>query len=204
MARFCVAALLALSAASAAAQPTVVQPNVDSPASRQALRHLTVCIAEQRPRWARNLLAKPYLSDEQAYDASVVLSGRDTCLTGHGAELTFRTSTMVGSLAEHYVRRDIQRVDFARLTRTLSTMEPRNASEDFALCVAARRPAAARELALSEFGSSTETEAASQLGLSVEHCTLPGENLTVDLQSLRALASAALYRAITTIEPARN
>lgn len=194
MARLYLAALLAVSSASVAAQPSpAVQPNVDSPESRQALRQLSVCLAQARPRWARELLARPYLSNEQAYDTSEALEGRDNCVRGD-TEFTFRTSTMVGSLAEHFVRNEIGGVDFTRLSQVLSTMDPRNASEDFALCIAAANPAAARNLALSEFGSAAETEAAAQLGRYVERCTNPGENLTVDLQSLRALTSSALYR----------
>lgn len=207
MAKLVLAALLAVSAASVAAQPsppTVVQPNVDSAERRQALRQLTVCLAETRPRWARQLLAHPYLSNEQAYDASEALGGRDNCLREDEADLTFRTSTVVGSLAEHFVRNEIQRINFARLRMALSTMTPRNVSEDFALCVAAADPAAARDLALSEFGSPAEAAAARQLGGYVERCTNPGENLTVDLQSLRALTSIALYRGIVTAEAGRN
>jgi hypothetical protein len=197
MAKLYLAALLAVSSASVAAQP-VVQPNVDSPESRQALRQMSTCLAQLRPRWARELLARPYLSNEQAYDASEALNGRDKCLRGD-VELIFRTSTMVGSLAEHFVRNEIGGVDFTRLSRVLSTMDPRNASEDFALCIAAANPAAARNLALSEFGSPAETQAAAMLGRYVERCTNPGENLTVDLQSLRALTSSALYRGIVAI-----
>lgn len=194
MAKLVLAALLAVGSASVAAQPSpTVQPNVDSAESRQALRRMSECLAGLRPRWARQLLARPYLSNEQAYDASEALEGRDSCLRGN-AEITFRTSTMVGSLAEHFVRSEIGGVDFARLSRMLSTMDPRNASEDFALCIAAANPAAARNLALSEFGSPAETQAAAMLGRYVERCTNPGENLTVDLQSLRALTSSALYR----------
>jgi hypothetical protein len=205
MAKLVLAALLAASSASVAAQPSpTVQPNVDSAESRQALRQMSECLAGLRPRWARQLLARPYLSNEQAYDASEALEGRDSCLRGRDAELTFRTSTMVGSLAEHFVRSEIGGVDFARLSRVLSTMDPRNASEDFALCIAAANPAAARNLALSEFGSPAETQAAAMLGRYVERCTNPGENLTVDLQSLRALTSSALYRGIVAVGTARN
>ena len=204
MAKLYLAALLAVSSASVAAQPAPpVQPNVDTAESRQALRQMSICLAELRPRWARQLLARPYLSNEQAYDASEALEGRDSCVRGD-SEITFRTSTMVGSLAEHYVRSEIGGVDFTRLSRVLATMDPRNASEDFALCIAAADPAAARNLALSEFGSPAETQAATRLGRYVERCTNPGENLTVDLQSLRALTSSALYRGIVAVGTAGN
>ena len=78
-----------------------------------------------------------------------------------------------------------------------STLPPRNVTEDFALCVAARNPAAARALALSEPGSDSETQAVGRLAPHVGPCTEPGEDLKVDLQSLRALVSTALYRGVT-------
>lgn len=203
MAKLYLAALLALDAASVAAQPAapapVIQPNVDSPERRQALQHLTVCLAEARPRWARRTLEHPYLSEAQAHAASEALSGQDGCIRGQDVEVTFRTSTMVGSLAEHFVRTEIERVDSARLATALHTLTPLNVSEDFALCVTASNPTAARRLAFSDFGSPAETEAAGRLGTYVARCTGAGESLTVDLQSLRALTSVALYRGIVAV-----
>jgi hypothetical protein len=197
---FRVAALLALGAASAQAQPAApVQPNLDSAEELQTLRNLTTCLAESRPRWARRTLSRPYLSDAQAIDASEALSGRDSCLRGPEVDVTFRTSGLIASLAGHFLRSDLPRVEFSKLGRTLSTLEPRNSSEDFALCVAARDPAAARDLALSEPGSASESQNASRIAVHVPGCILPGEKPTVDQQSLRALVSTALYRATATL-----
>src|SRR5687768_5048595 len=105
MTRLHLAALLILGAASAQAQPLPpnVQPSPDSAAERQALRSLTACIAKSRPRWARQTLSLPYLSDAQAAAAAEALSGKDSCVPRTGAELTFRTSSMVGSLADHFL-----------------------------------------------------------------------------------------------------
>ncbi len=195
-----VAALLALadgSAQSPAAAATPVAANVDSARERQVLSGLLTCLVEQRPRWGRRTLAEPYLSDQQHMTAQEILRGNDTCMTGARSEVVFRTSSVVASLAEHFLREDIGRVDFGRVTRAISTMQPLNVSEDFALCVASRDPAAARDLALSEFGSSTEAQAARRLGAHVSFCTNPGENLTVDMQALRALSAMALYRGVT-------
>lgn len=203
MVRFCLAATLAFGAASAHAQPpsaaALLHPSVDSAEQRQTLRDLTACLARHRPLWARQALSRPYLSSGQASFVSQALSGRDTCIRGPEVEVTFRTSSLVGSLAEHFLRAEISRVDFARLTSVLSRMAPLNATEDFALCVASRNPTAARNLALSDFGSAAEMEAAQQLAHYVEPCTGDGEQLTVDLQSLRALTSTALYRGVTAV-----
>ena len=195
-----IAVLLATAAAPAAAPQAAakvqVQPAPDSADSRQALRKLVMCVAKARPRWARQTLAHPYLSDAQARAAAEVLTGQDSCLAGPEADMTFRTSTLVGSLAEHFVRTETPAEELARLAKALNTAAALNGSEDFALCVAARDPNAARELALSEPGSPAETQAAGKLAHHVPPCTRSGENLVVDLQSLRALTATALYRAI--------
>jgi hypothetical protein len=203
MARFYLAALLALGAAAsvhAQAPMGAIQPSPDSAAQRKASQKLIACLAEARPRWARDMLSRPYLSDAQTYDATKALRGRDTCVTSRdGTEITFRNSLMVGSLAEHFLKKDIRRADPARVAEKLSTLPPLNVTEDFALCVASRNPAAARDLALSEPGSAAEDSAAARLAAYVEPCTRDSERLTVDLQSLRALVATALYRGVTAV-----
>jgi hypothetical protein len=204
MAKLLLAALLAASAVAVQAQPpkVTIEPSPDSAEQRKGLQRLTSCLAEARPRWARGTLARPYLSDAQYKDASLALTGKDGCtpgVEGVETEVTFRTSGMVGSLAEHYLRRDIQRADAARLAEKLSTLPPLNVTEDFALCVASRNPAAARDLALSEPGSAAEDAAARKVATYLESCTTDTEKLTVDLQSLRALVATALYRGVTAV-----
>ena len=131
------------------------------------------------------MLSLPYLSDAQSEAAAEVTMGRDsTCLLPDD-EVTVRTSSIVAGLTQHFLRADIGRADFARVATAMNTMTPLNVSEDFALCIAARNPAAARDLALSEFGSGAEARAAAQLATHVEGCTNPGEQLTVDQQAER-------------------
>ncbi|MFL6858723.1 MAG: hypothetical protein ACJ8DZ_07355 [Allosphingosinicella sp.] len=205
MTKLFLAALLAASMQSAAASATVpIQPSVDTPEERQALQSLLACLVAERPRWARETLALPYLSGAQANSAAEVLSGRDTCLKKRDAAITFRTSSVVAMLAEHFLRTDLPRVDFGRVKAALSSVTAQNGSEDFGLCVASRDPGAARDLALSAFGSDAELQAARQLADQIEPCTTRGEALTVDLQALRALVSTALYRSVTTALAARN
>jgi hypothetical protein len=203
MAKLFLAALLAASAVSVQAQPRVtIEPSPDSAEQRKGLQKLTSCLAEARPRWARGTLSRPYLSDAQRQDASLALTGKDGCtpgLEGEETEVTFRTSGMVGSLAEHFLRKDIQRADAARLAEKLSSLPPLNVTEDFALCVASRNPAAARDLALSEPGSAAEDAAARKVSTYLESCTTDTEKLTVDLQALRALVATALYRGVTAV-----
>jgi hypothetical protein len=203
MTGFLIAALLAAQAASPQAQPTTsaasIQRDVDSAEERKKLRRLSACLAEARPRWARKTLSHPYLSDAQAGEAATALSGNDSCIRKPEDEVVFRTSGLVGSLAEHFLQADIEKADFARLTKALATLKPLNVTEDFALCLASRNPAAARDLSLSEPGSAAESEAGRKLTPHIEGCTNPGENLTVDMQSLRALVATALYRGVTVV-----
>lgn len=207
MTRLLLAAMLAASSTSvqAAAVPsTPIQPSVDTVQQRQSLRSFMSCVAKARPNWAREMLAKPYLSEAQTQSAGEALSGRDRCLIGDDTEMTFRTSSMVSSLAEYYLRTDLAKVEQERLERTLNTLTPLNASEDFALCVASREPMAARDLVLSDPGSDGELQAAGKLAPVIPACIIKGEQPTVDLQSLRGLMSIALYRAVTRERVAQN
>jgi hypothetical protein len=195
MAKLYLVALLALGAVPA--QAATVQPAPDSVQERIALRKLGTCLAERRPDWARETLAKPYLSQAQMRVAMKGVSESGSCMRGIDAGL--RYSGMVGSLAEHYLRSEMRKADPKQLVAALSSIEPLNASEDFALCVAARNPAAARELALGEPGSGAENAAAARLADAVGPCTTADESLSIDLQSLRALAATALYRGVTDV-----
>src|SRR5205085_9519454 len=181
MRNLCLTFLLATLAlpvhAQAQASASPIRASVDTPEQRQALRQLTMCLAETRLRWARATLASAYLSDHQAKAGAEALSGHDSCLRSPATELTFRTSTLVGALAEYFVRADADRIDLKQLSSILATIEPLNASEDFALCIATGDPRAALDLVLSDPGSNGENSAASKLGTHIPSCTKPGEQL---------------------------
>lgn len=201
------AALLASSPPTPPAQPAsaaVIQPALDTPQERQALRKLTICVAGLRPRWARAMIAFPYLSDPQASAAAQVVSGHDNCLGAPEVAVAFRTSGVVGSVAEYFVRSEMTRTDPQRLANALATVPPLNVSEDFALCLAARNPKAALDLALSDPGSAAEVGAAGLVSKSVPSCTKPGERLDVDLQAMRAMVATALYRGVAVATGAQN
>lgn len=200
MGRLCFAAFLVigLSASPGGAAPQVaLETSVDTAQQRQALRKLSLCLAQTRQRWARRTLDQPYLSDSQASAAAEALIGKDNCAGDDEVEVTFRTSGLVGGLAEHFVKRDSTGLDPARLGGRLATATARNVTEDFAMCVASRNPAAARDMALSDPGSAAESAAGGLLAVHVEPCTNRGEQLAVDLQALRSLMAIALYRATT-------
>jgi hypothetical protein len=181
-----------------------VGPPIDTPQERQALRQLTQCVAKLRPEWARSMLSYPYLSDRQAGAAAELVSGRDKCLSAPEVAVAFRTSGVVGSAAEYFLASGLPRIDSQRLANALSTVAPMNVSEDLALCLAARNPAAAQELVASNPGSTGELSAVGEVARGLPSCTEPGEKLSVDQQALRALVSIALYRGISAIADLRN
>jgi len=203
-----ITALLLGAAVSAQAQAadlaTPIQPSVDTAQQRQSLRTLMTCVAKSRPNWARQLLAQPYLGEEQTRTAGEALSGKDRCIMKDETEMTFRTSSMVSNLAEYFLGAELPNADLERLSKSLNTIVPLNSSEHFALCVAARDPASARAIALSEPGGNDEQQAADKLAAQVQPCVIKGEQPTVDLQSLRGLMSIALYRAMTNGAVAQN
>jgi hypothetical protein len=101
--------------------PQSVAPSVDSAAQRASLRALSHCLAKARPRWARQILAHPYLSKEQASMATMALAGGDTCVRGPEAEVTIRTSGLVGSLAEYFLVANGAGAGVSRISQTLDS-----------------------------------------------------------------------------------
>src|SRR6476469_1501321 len=192
---------LLVAAALASSPPTpaaaVVKPALDTPQERRALRKLTTCVAGLRPRWARELLSYPYLSDDQARLAAQMVSGHDNCLGHADVAVAFRTSSVVGFAAEHFIQADLAKADPQRVGNALKSVAPMNVSEDFALCLAARDPSSALDLTSSDPGSSTEVQAAGRVASGLSYCSKPGERLDVDVQALRALVATALYRGVT-------
>jgi hypothetical protein len=166
------------------------------------MREFSKCLARARPRWARKVLAQPYLSKDQTDLLESVNGGRDNC-TGGSSEITLRYTSILAGLAEQFITEDVAQVGWKRVSAELVKMPSRNASEDFALCVAARRSQAAQDLVLSRPGSAAERAAADRLAEAVKPCLNPGESGIVDLQSLRALTAAVLYRGVArAIDPA--
>lgn len=204
MLKLALALALTMPAIAGSEEPQQVAPSVDSAAQRASLRVLSHCLAKARPRWARQILAHPYLSKEQASMATMALAGNDTCVRGPEAEVTIRTSGLVGSLAEYFLVANGAGTSVSRISQMLDRVPALNASEDFALCVASRDPVAARDLAISEPGGSAEAGAVQRLGAAIKPCRKPGESSEIDLQSLRALMAVALYRGMTSTGAARS
>ena len=194
------AALFLATGAAASAQGTTpaatFEPSADSAADRVAVRTFSKCLAQARPRWARQVLAQPYLSKAQANLLDSIGTGNDSCSGNRSIEITLRHSSLVAGLAEELIKEDLAQVGMKRVATELNRVASRNASEDFALCIVARRSQAAQDLVMSSPGSDVERAAGAQLALGVASCTNPGEAGVVDLQSLRALAATALYRGV--------
>lgn len=179
-----------------AAPVPALQANADSTADRAAVRAFSKCLARQRPRWARDVLAQPYLSKGQTALLETIGIGNDNCSGSGSKEMTLRHTSIVAGLAEQLITEDLVQVGMKRVSAELNRIPSRNTSEDFALCIVARRSKVAQDLVMSSPGSDAERVAGEQLALGVESCTNPGESGKVDLQSLRALAATALYRGV--------
>lgn len=197
------ALFVATSVAQGAAPAASLQPNADTTADRTAVRALSMCLAQARPRWAREVLAQPYLSKGQTDLLETIGSGDDRCTGSRPIEITLRHTSIVAGLAEQFIKEDLGQVNIKRVSAELNRIPSRNASEDFALCLVARRSKVAQDLVMSSPGSDAERTAGEQLAQGVPSCTNPGEAGVVDLQSLRALAATALYRGVRqAINPA--
>lgn len=189
--------------AQGAASDSGLQPGTDSTADRVAVRTFSRCLAEARPRWARQVLAQPYLSKGQADLLDSIGTGNDSCSGNRSIAMTLRHSSIIAGIAEQLIKDDLAQVGMKRVSAELNRVSPRNTSEDFALCLVARRSQIAQDLVMSSPGSDAERAASEQLAQGIKPCTNSGEAGIVDLQSLRALAATALYLGVRrAIDPA--
>lgn len=199
---------LALVPSVASAQPAAGA--VDSTTDRRNLRTFSHCVAGERTDWARTTLALPYLSREQILAAHDVLGGPADCQSRDEMELAFTPSQMVGGLAEHFLQRDLARVDVTRLSQldeqglVSSGLTPRNAYEDLGMCVVQRDAAAARALVLTEPGSSAERAAAARVTANLPPCVYQGQSARLDTPALRALVATSLYRGLSAFASRGN
>jgi hypothetical protein len=207
---FAAAGLLAMSAA---VQPPLgsrndpvhgaghAQPAGDQVNPRRGMRTFAACLLRNNSRVATDILLQPLSSGAQQAVIDRRVAGVHDC-TGAGIGTGFNALTLAGALAEAGLQARFADADLGRITAltpdtiTLLNLNPRNGYEDLGLCVVRRAPEAVRAWALSEPGSAAEAAARSAVLPQIGPCVDQGQPLRADLVGLRAILSAALYRAM--------
>jgi hypothetical protein len=188
-------------AASLLVVPAAAQPAASQDGARKALRTFAACLFEANSRVANDILLQPLASVPQQEVIDRRVAGVREC-TSAGTGVSYNALTLAGALSEAALERRSNSDDVAQIADltqnaiALANLDPRNGYEELGLCVARRAPGAVRAWALSEPGSAAEAAARRIVVPQVRPCVNQGEPLRADYVGLRAILSAALYRAL--------
>lgn len=174
--------------------------NNDPASAERAANAFARCVADQRGTLARDLLAVPYRDDEQVRRAGRLIGGSEECMDDIGFHLSADGATLIGGMAEHYVR-GVYGDDDLSLLEALSDervaelgLMPRNGFEFLGLCVARRDPNGIRMFVSTEPGSDEEQEALQTIVPNLGPCVPEGETIRMDRRTVRSITAVGLYR----------
>jgi hypothetical protein len=179
--------------------------NNDPASAERAANAFARCVADNRSRLARGLLELEYRGEQQTERAGRFISGNEGCMREIGFQLRVDAPTLVGGMAEYFVRAVYGRYDYDALQSIAPDavaglgLSPRNLFEHIGQCVARRDPQAARSLVLTEPASDAEAEALEPITVQLSAC-IPADN-TVQLsrRSLRSIVAVGLYRTVAAM-----
>lgn len=193
---------LALGAGAVGAQPPA--PGATTQAEARAY---AMCIARNRPRVAEDILAMPYLSDEQTRRAAQRLGGLDNCLTSTDQVAESRAPSLLEGMTVQLLPAKLAAANLGEVSALTDDqivqrgLRPRNGYEDFSLCMVRGQPDLVRGFVLAEPGSAASQAAFRQIVPHVPDCVGQGQHLSLDQRGLRAVLAVGLYRTLDTLRP---
>jgi hypothetical protein len=193
---------LALGAGAAGAQP----PAAGTTTANET-RAYAMCLARSRPRIAEDILAMPYLSDEQTRRAAQRIGGLDTCLTDTEVAAATRAPSLLEGMAVQLLQARLANANLADLSAltddqiTARGLQPRNGYEDFSLCMVRGQASLVRGFVLAAPGTPAAQAAFREIVPHVPSCVGAGQHLSLDQRGLRAVLAVGLYRTLDTLQP---
>lgn len=175
----------------------------DAITARRVMRTYGQCVARNRVRLARALLALPLGDGEQLRTMRRSAAQVPACLGRGVARLQFHPSLLLGAMAEFYViermgSRDLRPIAALTDARLAAMgLAPRTGYEDVATCVAVRDPAGVMALIRSEPGTDQESVAFNRLVPHLGPCLPEGLTLTLSPGPVRAIVAVGLYRLLS-------
>jgi hypothetical protein len=176
--------------------------------ARRVMRTFARCVARNRPRLARAILAMPYLGEEQRQRVVGALGAQDNCLGRSDVQLEFGPPSILEGMAVQMLEGPLAggRLDtLGGLTEDQlggHGLTPRNGYEDIALCIVRSQPALVRAFVTTEPATEAERAAFRRIVPLVPPCVSAGQNLSMDMRGLRPLLAVGLYRALDALRPA--
>ncbi len=185
------------------------QPSAPASASTTAndTRIYAMCLARSRPRVAEDILAMPYLSDEQTRRAAQRMGGLDTCLTSTDLATESRAPSLLEGMAVQLLPARLAGANLTEVSALTDDqvvargLRPRNGYEDFSLCMVRGQPALVRGFVLAAPGSPEAQAAFREIVPHVPSCVGQGQHLSLDQRGLRAVLAVGLFRALDTLRP---
>jgi hypothetical protein len=181
----------------------------EAEASR-AMDQFARCLARQN-RWrAEAALALPYLSKEQSLAAANLVKGSGACLGRGAVAFSFTPRALMGGLAERFILDRFKQSDLERVARFSETevaaagLVPRNAAEEFGLCVALRESKNIHALISTPPASDEEGSIIAQITPQLGPCLFEGETVSINREAVRSILSVGLYRALSVLAAAKD
>ena len=193
---------LALGAGTVGAQPPAAGTT-----SANETRTYAMCLARSRPRVAEDILAMPYLSEDQTRRAAQRIGGLDTCLTDTDIAASTRAPSMLEGMAVQLLQARLANTSLTEVSALTDEqvaargLRPRNGYEDFSLCMVRGQPALVRGFVLAAPGSPEAQAAFREIVPHVPSCVGQGQHLSLDQRGLRAVLAVGLYRTLDTLRP---
>ena len=184
--------LLALAAAATAAPASDAR-------SLQALHDLGVCVVDQTPRTAREVLAMDYRSPDYAQKLRAMGEGSGRCLA-RASRLQSNGMLFAGSVAEAFLNRDLAPKKLAShiaYDQARPPIEARGPLEEMALCTAFRAPNDTAALFRTLPATPGENAAITSLAPTLGECVAKGTKAELNKPAIRSLLALAAYRIVT-------
>jgi hypothetical protein len=195
---------VALSAGAAWAQPPAA---ASSPDTQRETRAYAMCLARSRPRVAEDILALPYLGEEQTRRAAQRIAGLDTCLTDTDVAAAARAPSILEGMAVQLLPARLAGANLTEVSALTDDqvvahgLRPRNGYEDFSLCMVRGQPALVRSFVLAAPGTPQAQAAFREIVPHVPNCVGEGQHLSLDQRGLRAVLAVGLFRTVDTLRP---
>lgn len=195
---------VALGAGAAGAQPSPGPAGATNP---NEIRAYAMCLARSRPRIAEDILALPYLSDDQTRRAAQRIAGLDSCLTSTDLVAEARAPSLLEGMAVQLLQARLAGASLSEVSALTDDqviahgLRPRNGYEDFSLCMVRGQPALVRGFVLATPGTPEAQAAFREVVPHVPDCVGQGQHLSLDQRGLRAVLAVGLYRTLESLRP---
>ena len=180
-------------------RPMAVTDSANDPVVPKVVNQFARCVASNRPAWSDQVLAMQFLSSEQLKAVGKEAGGMHICFSTGQYDLQLHSLSVLGGMAEQRIEAKFASQDVSGLSALTddqlfaSAAAPKTTTEDFALCIVRKDPAAVRRLIKSEPTSAAEAQQVKALVPHLGGCLPKGLNIKLNKQTVRAYSAVGLH-----------